>query len=143
LNAFIDLHDFSGRFVVDALRDLLSVVRLPGEAPLIGRILTSFSNKYIKDHEPALLDIIDMDCMFVLTSAIIMLNTSLYNPSIKAVDLMPYEDSSKNLRGLNAGNHLYVADGLLELSKEDVDSTRSIVACLRACSVDSLCLSNQ
>jgi Sec7-like guanine-nucleotide exchange factor len=55
------LHDFSGRFVVDVLRDLLSVVRLPDEARLSERILTSFSNKYIKDHEPALLDIMDID----------------------------------------------------------------------------------
>jgi brefeldin A-resistance guanine nucleotide exchange factor 1 len=103
LNAFVNLHDFSGRFIVDALRELLSAIRLPGEAPLIERIMTSFSNKYIKDNESDLLDIADTDSLFVLAYAIIMLNTSLYNPNIKQVDRMSYEDFSKNLRGLNAG----------------------------------------
>ncbi|KAL4861202.1 hypothetical protein BDV12DRAFT_208274 [Aspergillus spectabilis] len=101
LNALVDLLDFSGKFVVDALRDLLGAFRLPGEAPLIERIVTTFSDKYIKKAQPS--EVADKDSLFVLTYAIIMLNTTLYNPNMKAQDRMSCTDFSKNLRGLNAG----------------------------------------
>ncbi|KAL2864685.1 Sec7 domain-containing protein [Aspergillus lucknowensis] len=101
LTAFVDLLDFSGKTVVDALRDLLGAFRLPGESPLIERIVTTFSDKYIEKAQPT--EVADKDSLFVLTYAIIMLNTTLYNPNMKAQSRMSCNDFSKNLRGLNAG----------------------------------------
>ncbi|KAL4802287.1 hypothetical protein BDV18DRAFT_64655 [Aspergillus unguis] len=101
LNAFVDLLEFSGKTVVDGLRDLLGAFRLPGESALIERIVTTFSEKYIEKAQPT--EVADKDSLFVLTYAIIMLNTTLYNPNMKAQSRMSCQDFSKNLRGLNAG----------------------------------------
>ncbi|KAL2800397.1 hypothetical protein BJX66DRAFT_331975 [Aspergillus keveii] len=101
LDAFVDLFDFSGKRVVDALRDLLGAFRLPGESPLIERIVTTFSDKFIEKAQPT--GISDKDSLFVLTYAIIMLNTELYNPNVKSQNRMSCNDFSKNLRGVNAG----------------------------------------
>ncbi|KAL4887478.1 hypothetical protein BJY04DRAFT_204386 [Aspergillus karnatakaensis] len=101
LAAFVDQLDFSGKTVVDALRDLLGAFRLPGESALIERIVTTFSEQYIEKAQPS--TVADKDSLFVLTYAIIMLNTTLYNPNMKAQSRMSCNDFSKNLRGLNAG----------------------------------------
>ncbi|KAL4942541.1 hypothetical protein BDV06DRAFT_222063 [Aspergillus oleicola] len=101
LSAFVDQLDFAGKSVVDALRDLLGAFRLPGESALIERIVTTFSEQYIDKAQPS--EVADKDSLFVLTYAIIMLNTTLYNPNMKAQSRMSCQDFSKNLRGLNAG----------------------------------------
>ncbi|KAL4872680.1 hypothetical protein BDV12DRAFT_161990 [Aspergillus spectabilis] len=101
LSAFVDQLDFSGKTVVDGLRELLGAFRLPGESALIERIITTFSEHYIDKAQPSA--VADKDSLFVLTYAIIMLNTTLYNPNMKAQSRMSCNDFSKNLRGLNAG----------------------------------------
>lgn len=101
LDAFVDLFDFSGKNLVEALRELLGSFRLPGEAPLIERIVTTFSEKYITKAQPE--NVADKDSLFVLTYAIIMLNTDLYNPNVKAQNRMTYTDFARNLRGVNGG----------------------------------------
>ncbi|GLB02791.1 GDP/GTP exchange factor for ARF [Aspergillus tubingensis] len=101
LDAFVELFDFSGKTIVDALRDLLGAFRLPGESPLIERIVTTFTEKYMQKAQPA--QIADKDAAFVLTYAIIMLNTELYNPNIKSQNRMSCTDFSRNLRGVNSG----------------------------------------
>lgn len=99
LNAFLDLFDFSGKRVDEALRDLLNSFRLPGESPLIERIVTVFSSKYCANITPE--GIADKDAVFILTYAIIMLNTDLHNPNLKDQKRMTYNDFTKNLRGVN------------------------------------------
>ncbi|QMW45171.1 hypothetical protein G4B11_008591 [Aspergillus flavus] len=101
LDAFVDLLDFSGKTVVDGLRDLLGAFRLPGESPLIERIITTFTEKFMQKAQPP--EVADKDALFVLTYAIIMLNTELYNPNVKSANRMSCADFSKNLRGVNAG----------------------------------------
>lgn len=101
LDAFVDLFDFAGKNVVEALRDLLGAFRLPGESPLIERIVTTFSDKYVQKAQPE--GVADKDSLFVLTYGIIMLNTELYNPNIKSQNRMSCESFSRNLRGVNAG----------------------------------------
>lgn len=117
LDAFVDLFDFSGKNVVDALRELLGSFRLPGESPLIARIVTTFSEKYMSKAKPEL--VADKDALFVLTYAIIMLNTDLYNPNVKSQNRMTYLDFSKNLRGVNGG-----ADFAPEFLQEIYDSIK-------------------
>ncbi|EFR03206.1 ARF guanine-nucleotide exchange factor 2 [Nannizzia gypsea CBS 118893] len=101
LDAFIGLQDFKGKNVVEALRELLGSLRLPGEAPLIARIVTVFSEKYLDAVHPK--EIADKDSLFVLTYAIILLNTDMYNPNIKPQNKMTYEGFTRNLRGVNNG----------------------------------------
>ena len=102
LNAFIDQFDFTGKRVDEALRALLETFRLPGESPLIERIVTSFSEKYCSSSVPE--GVADKDAVFILTYAIIMLNTDQHNPTIKNQARMTFADFSRNLRGQNGGH---------------------------------------
>lgn len=99
LEAFLDLFDFSGKRVDEALRDLLNSFRLPGESALIERIVTVFSKKYCNN--TTLEGIADKDAVFILTYAIIMLNTDLHNRNLGAQKRMTFSDFAKNLRGVN------------------------------------------
>jgi brefeldin A-resistance guanine nucleotide exchange factor 1 len=99
LNAFISLFDFTGQRLDEALRQLLNTFRLPGESALIERIITDFSAQYIRMAKPE--GITDESAIFVLTYAVIMLNTDQHNPNLKSAKRMQYEDFAKNLRGVN------------------------------------------
>ncbi|EEA28296.1 guanine nucleotide exchange factor (Gea2), putative [Talaromyces marneffei ATCC 18224] len=101
LAAFINLFDFAGKSVIEALRELLGSFRLPGESPLIERIVTFFSEIYMAKAQPE--GIADKDALFVLIYGIIMLNTNLYNPNVKNADRMTCVDFARNLRGVNGG----------------------------------------
>lgn len=101
LGAFVDLLDFYGSNVVEALRELLSSFRLPGESPLIERIVTIFSEHYMEKAKPE--EIADKDAVYILTYAIIMLNTDLYNPNVKPQNRMSFPAFARNLRGVNGG----------------------------------------
>ncbi len=101
LDAFMDEFDFRGLRVDEALRQLLNTFRLPGESALIERIVTVFSEKYFAAAQPA--EIADKDALYVLTYAIIMLNTDQHNPNVKGQNRMKPEDFAKNLRGVNGG----------------------------------------
>ncbi|CAG8084097.1 unnamed protein product [Penicillium salamii] len=101
LGAFVDLLDFSGRNAVEALRELLSSFRLPGESPLIERIVTIFSEHYVDKVQPE--GIADKDALYILTYAIIMLNTDQYNPNVKPQNRMTFTGFARNLRGVNGG----------------------------------------
>ncbi|KAI5305097.1 MFS sugar transporter [Ascosphaera pollenicola] len=103
LDAFMDLFDWKGKDVVEALRELLGSFRLPGEAPLIDRILTIFSEKYVIKAQPK--EVADKDALFILTYAIIMLNTNLYNPNVRAPDKMSCPAFARNLSGCNGGQN--------------------------------------
>jgi golgi-specific brefeldin A-resistance guanine nucleotide exchange factor 1 len=99
LVAFMESFNFSGKTVEESLRELLYTFRLPGESQLIERIVTEFAKKYVADgnHD----DIANEDAIFVLTYAIIMLNTDQHNPNVKAGQRMQLENFAKNLRGVN------------------------------------------
>lgn len=102
LKAFISLFDFNGKRIDEALRDLLTSFRLPGESALIERIVETFVDRYFECTVPE--GIADKDSGYVLTYAIIMLNTDLYNPNVKRTQSrMKQEDFARNVRGCNAG----------------------------------------
>lgn len=106
LKAFLNLFDFSGKRVDEALRVLLETFRLPGEAPLIASIVECFSEKYCADDTPH--DVANKDGVFILTYAIIILNTDQHNPNLKSAKRMTFEDFSRNLRGTNDGKDFAV-----------------------------------
>ncbi|KAI5296095.1 GDP/GTP exchange factor for ARF [Ascosphaera acerosa] len=103
LEAHMDLFNWKDKDVVEALRELLGSFRLPGEAALIDRILTIFSQKYMSAAAPS--NVADKDSLFILTYAIIMLNTNLYNPNVKTPDRMSSSAFAKNLSGCNGGQN--------------------------------------
>jgi golgi-specific brefeldin A-resistance guanine nucleotide exchange factor 1 len=101
LEAFLSCFDFARKRVDEALRELLEAFRLPGESALIERIVTSFSEKYCAQSTPE--GVADKDAVYVLTYAIIMLNTDQHNPNLKSQNRMTYADFARNLRGVNGG----------------------------------------
>ncbi|KKA28301.1 hypothetical protein TD95_003031 [Thielaviopsis punctulata] len=103
LDAFLDAFDFSGKRLDEALRMMLETFRLPGEAPLIERIVSLFSDKYFASYTDS--DIAHKDGVFILTYAVIILNTDQHNPNLKHQKRMTYEDFARNLRGQNNGDN--------------------------------------
>lgn len=109
LKNFIDLFDFKGLRVDEAIRFLLTKFRLPGESQQIERIIEAFSSRYVECQEYELserkegvtedVEAVqpDPDSVFILSYSIIMLNTDLHNPQVK--EHMSYEDYSGNLKG--------------------------------------------
>ena len=112
LSSFLDLFDFDGKRVDEALRYLLGSFRLPGESALIERIVTVFCEKYCASSTPE--EVADKDACFVLTYAIIMLNTDQHNPNLKSQNRMSFNDFARNLRGVNGGND-FAADYLKDI----------------------------
>ncbi|KAK4062700.1 uncharacterized protein Triagg1_9818 [Trichoderma aggressivum f. europaeum] len=101
LGAFLELFDFSGKRIDQALRVMLESFRLPGEAPLIAAVVESFSEKYCDCN--TLSEVANKDAVFILTYAIIILNTDQHNPNVKSMKRMTLNDFSRNLRGQNNG----------------------------------------
>ncbi|EQB48165.1 Sec7 domain-containing protein [Colletotrichum gloeosporioides Cg-14] len=101
LEAYMNLFDFSEKRVDEALRGLLETFRLPGESALIERIVTCFAAKYCSMATPT--EVANADAVFVLTYAIIMLNTDQHNPNLKGQKRMTVDDFARNLRGVNDG----------------------------------------
>ncbi|KAK0119533.1 GDP/GTP exchange factor for ARF [Cadophora gregata] len=103
LEAFIDTFNFDDKRVDEALREVVESCRLPGESALIERIVTVFAEHYFKSKIPE--PMANPDAIFVLTYAILMLNTDSYNPNLKNSSRMTVEQFGNNLRGVNGGNN--------------------------------------
>ncbi|KAI5861656.1 hypothetical protein GGS23DRAFT_576035 [Durotheca rogersii] len=99
LEAFLDLFNFSGKRVDEAVRLLLESFRLPGESPLIERIVTAFAKKYFATSNSDV--VASEDAVFILTYAIIMLNVDQHSPKLKGQKRMEIVDFARNLRGVN------------------------------------------
>lgn len=101
LKAFVDLHDFTDLILVQALRQFLWSFRLPGEAQKIDRMMECFAQRYCQLNPNIFTN---TDTCYVLSFAIIMLNTSLHNPSVK--DKPSVEQFISMNRGINDGGDL-------------------------------------
>ncbi|KAG9318241.1 hypothetical protein JVU11DRAFT_322 [Chiua virens] len=100
LKEFMSLFDFKDKPMVDAMREMLESLRLPGESQQIDRIAETFASSYFAS-KPA--EIKTQDAVYVLAYSIIMLNTDLHNPQIRK--RMTIEDYQRNLRGQNGGEN--------------------------------------
>uniref|UniRef100_A0A8C6SHQ5 Cytohesin 3 n=1 Tax=Neogobius melanostomus TaxID=47308 RepID=A0A8C6SHQ5_9GOBI len=80
LQAFVELHEFADLNLVQALRQFLWSFRLPGEAQKIDRMMEAFASRYCQCN-PGVFQ--STDTCYVLSFAIIMLNTSLHNPNVR------------------------------------------------------------
>lgn len=101
LKAFVELHDFTDLILVQALRQFLWSFRLPGEAQKIDRMMESFAQRYCNLNPDIFTN---SDTCYVLSFAIIMLNTSLHNPSVR--DKPSIEQFVSMNRGINDGGDL-------------------------------------
>uniref|UniRef100_A0A671PJR7 Cytohesin-1-like n=1 Tax=Sinocyclocheilus anshuiensis TaxID=1608454 RepID=A0A671PJR7_9TELE len=96
LHAFVELHEFTDLNLVQALS-----FRLPGEAQKIDRMMEAFAQRYCQCN-PGVFQ--STDTCYVLSFAIIMLNTSLHNPNVK--DKPSAERFIGMNRGINDGGDL-------------------------------------
>ncbi|XP_075871828.1 cytohesin-2-like [Nelusetta ayraudi] len=101
LKAFVDLHEFSDLNLVQALRQFLWSFRLPGEAQKIDRMMEAFASRYC-DCNPGVFQ--STDTCYILSFAVIMLNTSLHNPNVKDKPSLHCFISMN--RGINNGANL-------------------------------------
>uniref|UniRef100_A0A8C6HF63 Cytohesin 1 n=1 Tax=Mus spicilegus TaxID=10103 RepID=A0A8C6HF63_MUSSI len=101
LHAFVELHEFTDLNLVQALRQFLWSFRLPGEAQKIDRMMEAFAQRYCQCNTGVFQS---TDTCYVLSFAIIMLNTSLHNPNVK--DKPTVERFIAMNRGINDGGDL-------------------------------------
>lgn len=101
LRAFVTRHEFADMILVQALRRFLWSFRLPGEAQKIDRMMECFAERYCVSNPGVFTS---SDTCYVLSFAIIMLNTSLHNPSVK--DKPTVERFITMNRGINDGKDL-------------------------------------
>ncbi|XP_020788845.1 cytohesin-3-like isoform X1 [Boleophthalmus pectinirostris] len=104
LRAFVTLHEFSDLNLVQALRQFLWSFRLPGEAQKIDRMMEAFATRYCLCN-PGVFQ--STDTCYILSFSIIMLNTSLHNPSVRDKPSLQYFISMN--RGINHGEDLPTA----------------------------------
>ncbi|KAF3066536.1 hypothetical protein GL218_09031 [Daldinia childiae] len=117
------IFDFSGKRVDEAVRLLLESFRLPGESPLIERIVTAFAKKYFATSGSDI--VASEDAVFILTYAIIMLNVDQHSPKLKGSKRMELLDFARNLRGVNGSNDF--PPEYLELTFEAIKSDEIIL----------------
>ncbi|XP_051899037.1 cytohesin-3-like isoform X2 [Pristis pectinata] len=101
LQSFVELHEFSDLNLVQALRQFLWSFRLPGEAQKIDRMMEAFATRYCQCNQDVFQS---TDTCYVLSFAIIMLNTSLHNPNVKEKPAL--ERFVAMNRGINNGGDL-------------------------------------
>ncbi|XP_018593844.1 cytohesin-3-like isoform X2 [Scleropages formosus] len=101
LNSFVELHEFSDLNLVQGLRQFLWSFRLPGEAQKIDRMMEAFATRYCNCN-PTVFQ--STDTCYILSFAIIMLNTSLHNPNVK--DKPTLERFISMNQGINNGEDL-------------------------------------
>ncbi|XP_067278326.1 Golgi-specific brefeldin A-resistance guanine nucleotide exchange factor 1 isoform X6 [Pseudorasbora parva] len=102
LDSFVNTFGFQGLRIDEALRLYLEAFRLPGEAPVIHRLLETFTDNWHKvNGNPFLTN----DAGFALAYAVIMLNTDQHNHNVRKQNIpMTLEQFKKNLKGVNGGN---------------------------------------
>ena len=98
VEAFCGMFDFGEKSILAALRAFLDTFRLPGEAQKIDRLMEPFASAYVGAN-PGLFA--NADTAYILSFALIMLQTDLHNPAIKTK--MSKEAFASRLRGIDNG----------------------------------------
>ncbi|XP_035709820.1 IQ motif and SEC7 domain-containing protein 1 isoform X4 [Folsomia candida] len=107
LEHFVNEIDLSSLPVDLALRKFQCYYRMPGEAQKIERLMESFSRRYAACNPHVVSQFRNCaDTVFVLAFAIIMLNTDLHTPHLKADRRMKVDDFIKNLRSVDDGGDI-------------------------------------
>ncbi|CAF3557551.1 unnamed protein product [Rotaria socialis] len=88
LKHYAHMFDFFSTDIVEALRRYLYTFLLPGEAQKIDRIMEAFAQRYYECNPDIYAN---AEVCFILSFAIIMLNTSLHNKSARLGGLLTHE----------------------------------------------------
>ncbi|XP_053306901.1 Golgi-specific brefeldin A-resistance guanine nucleotide exchange factor 1 isoform X2 [Spea bombifrons] len=101
LESFVGTFGFQGLRIDEGLRLYLEAFRLPGEAPVIHRLLEAFTEHWRKANGTPFAN---SDACFALAYAVIMLNTDQHNHNVRKQNVpMTLEEFRKNLKGVNGG----------------------------------------
>ncbi|XP_067331808.1 Golgi-specific brefeldin A-resistance guanine nucleotide exchange factor 1 isoform X1 [Channa argus] len=112
LDSFVNTFTFQGLRIDEALRLYLEAFRLPGEAPVIQRLLETFTDNWHKVNGSPF---VSNDAGFALAYAVIMLNTDQHNHNVRKQSIpMTIEQFKKNLKGVN-GNKDFDQDMLEDI----------------------------
>uniref|UniRef100_A0A8C4ETE9 SEC7 domain-containing protein n=1 Tax=Dicentrarchus labrax TaxID=13489 RepID=A0A8C4ETE9_DICLA len=112
LDSFVNTFTFQGLRIDEALRLYLEAFRLPGEAPVIQRLLETFTDNW---HKVNGCPFMTNDAGFALAYAVIMLNTDQHNHNVRKQNIpMTAEQFKKNLKGVN-GNKDFEQDMLEDI----------------------------
>uniref|UniRef100_M3ZUN6 Golgi brefeldin A resistant guanine nucleotide exchange factor 1 n=1 Tax=Xiphophorus maculatus TaxID=8083 RepID=M3ZUN6_XIPMA len=96
LDSFVNTFTFQGLRIDEALRLYLEAFRLPGEAPVIQRLLETFTDNWQKVNGSPFMN---NDAGFALAYAVIMLNTDQHNHNVRKQNIpMTIEQFKKNLK---------------------------------------------
>ncbi|XP_078520636.1 IQ motif and SEC7 domain-containing protein 2 isoform X4 [Lissotriton helveticus] len=106
LDCVVDEMDFSNMDLDDALRKFQAHIRVQGEAQKVERLIEAFSQRYCVCNPALVRQFRNPDTIFILAFAIILLNTDMYSPSVKAERKMKLDDFIKNLRGVDNGQDI-------------------------------------
>uniref|UniRef100_A0A8B9JLW0 IQ motif and Sec7 domain ArfGEF 2b n=1 Tax=Astyanax mexicanus TaxID=7994 RepID=A0A8B9JLW0_ASTMX len=106
LDCVVDEMDFSGMDLDDALRKFQAQIKVQGEAQKVERLIEAFSQRYCVCNPALVRQFQNPDTIFILAFAIILLNTDMYSPSVKADRKMKLDDFIKNLRGVDNGQDI-------------------------------------
>jgi brefeldin A-inhibited guanine nucleotide-exchange protein len=102
LYRLIEQMEFKEKPFVPSLKVLLAGFRLPGEGQKVDRIMEKFGEKYVKDNPETFGS---SECVYLLSYATMMLQTSIHNPSARN-SYMTLEDFKKMTSGINEGKNL-------------------------------------
>ncbi|KAG8554663.1 hypothetical protein GDO81_003859 [Engystomops pustulosus] len=106
LDCVVDEMDFSNMDLDEALRKFQAHIRVQGEAQKVERLIEAFSQRYCVCNPALVRQFRNPDTIFILAFAIILLNTDMYSPSVKAERKMKLDDFIKNLRGVDNGEDI-------------------------------------
>ena len=116
LYALTDLMEFKNMELDQALRNFLGHFRLPGEAQKIDRIMEKFAEKFASDNPSRYAN---ADSAYVLSFAVIMLNTDLHSAQIKKK--MTIEEFVRLGKGINT--EIEIAQSELERLYRNIESS--------------------
>ena len=104
LSCYLEQFDFSGLRIDKALRKLLQAVQVAGsESQRIEKLLEVFGKRYLKCNPAVAAKLKSADSIVTLAYAVVLLNTDLHTPNLKAERRMAEKDFVANLRGAEGG----------------------------------------
>lgn len=106
LHCFTHEMDFCGLHLDIALRQLYQEITFPGEAQKIEKMVEIFAKRYIACNQMFVAGFRSADTLFVLSYAIVLLNTDLHSKAVRPSRRMKRDDFVRNLRGVDSGADL-------------------------------------
>lgn len=98
LRQLLATRDFGGLPLDSALRRMIALIKLPGEAQKIDRIMTLFAERYMACNPSATLDHEDTAC--ILAFSLVMLNVDAHNDNIPQRRKMTEPQYVNNVKGI-------------------------------------------